>query len=167
MLTPIKYAVVFVGSLVLIGCATPSQPQRTAYSGTDNVDTVSSAMMVGKWNVSILNPIEGEETIKEVKVNYLADGTVTMTTLSQTSSGPMGTVALEMAGSWKIEGDNVWQQLDSIKETSGNTMAKFLVGMMGNFKHKFSGTANVYEASSNRLVLVSEEGQAQELIRIP
>ena len=159
---------IFTVSLAIIfisGCATMSQPKRTVYTGADNVGTVTPEMLIGNWNVKLLNPIEGE-TVSGVKANYGADGTVVMNVTPQSSASPMGTIALEMVGAWSIEGDNVAVQLKSMKETSGNKMASMIVGMMGNMKEKMGGKANIYEASSDRVVLVSDEGQAQELTRI-
>ena len=166
MLSLFKHAAIFFVSLLVISCAF-SPPERMAYGGADSVSTISPDMLVGNWNIRILNPIEGEDTIKNIRADYRPNGTVVMKTLTQTTTGPMGTVALEMTGSWTIEGDYVRQQLNDIKETSGNSVANFLIGMMGSAKERFSGTANVYEASVQRVVLVSDNGQAQELTRLP
>jgi len=159
---------VFAVSLTILlinGCASMSQPKRTAYTGSDNVGSVTPEMLIGNWNVKLLNPTEGE-TVTGVKSHYKSDGTVVMNVTPQSPASPMGTVALEMMGTWSIEGDNVAVQLTSMKETSGNKMASMIVGMMGNMKEKMGGKANIYEASSNRVVLVSDEGHAQELTRI-
>ena len=159
---------IFTVSLAIIfisGCASMSQPKRTAYTGADNVGTATPEMLIGNWNVKLLNSIEGETT-SDVKAHYKSDGTVVMNVTPQSPASPMGTIALEMVGAWSIEGDNVAVQLTSMKETSGNKMASMIVGMMGNMKEKMGGKANIYEASTNRVVLVSDEGQAQELTRI-
>ncbi len=159
---------VFTVSLAIIfisGCASMSQPKRTAYAGTDNVGTATPEMLIGNWSVKLLNPIEGENTL-DVKTSYNSDGSVIMTALTQQSANPMGTIALELTGAWSIEGDSVAVQLKSMKETSGNKMASMIVGMMGNMKEKMGGKANIYEASADRVVLVSDDGQAQELTRI-
>ncbi len=159
---------VFALTLAIIftsGCASMSQPKRTVYNGPDNIGSATPEMLIGHWSVKLLNPIEGE-SVADVKANYKSDGTVVMNVLPQQAGNPMGTIALEMAGVWSIEGDNVAVQLTSMKETSGNKMASMIIGMMGNMKEKMGGKANIYEASSNRVVLVSDEGQAQELTRI-
>ncbi len=163
-----KKTKVFVVSIAIIlssGCASMSQPKHTAYTGADSVAAVTPEMLIGNWSVKALNPAERENTT-ESKANFKSDGTVTINVIPNASPNPAGTIALEMVGDWSIEGDYVVQQLKSIKETSGNAVASMIVGMMGGMKEKMSGKSNVYEASANRVVLVSDDGQAQELTRI-
>lgn len=166
MLTALKVSLVVPIALAVVSCAV-TPPARAPYTGPDNIAAISSDMIVGHWKVKILNPIEGEETVKEARANYFPDGTIVLTAESQNSAASMGNMVLEMTGSWSIEGGSVRQQLETIEETTGNTMAKFLIGLMGNVKDRYTGTANLYEADDNRLVLVSDDGQAQELTRIP
>jgi hypothetical protein len=163
-----KITKVFVISIAIIlstGCASMSKPKRTAYTGADSVGAATPEMLIGNWSVKALNPAEGENTT-ESKASFKSDGTVTINVTPNTSPNPMGTIALEMTGDWSIEGDYVVQQLKSIRETSGNKMASMIVGMMGSMKEKMGGKSNIYEASADRVVFVSDDGQAQELIRI-
>jgi len=57
--------------------------------------------------------------------------------------------------------------MESIRETSGNPAAKLMIPLLNAMKKTSTGTANIIEASANRVVLVATEGgQAQELTRI-
>jgi len=162
-----KIRKIFVVSLAIIfisGCASMSQPKRATYTGADNVGTVTPEMIIGSWNVKSLNPTEGEETTS-IKSKYTPDGTVVMNVIPQAAASPMGTIELEMVGAWSIEGDNILMQLKSMKETSGNKMANMIVGMMGSMKEKMGGKANIYEASADRIVMVADDGSAQEWTR--
>lgn len=163
------FAIFFMSFTIILfnGCASMSQPERAAYTGADNFGTVKPDILIGNWNIRILNPAEGEEAQKMTST-YKSDGTVVINTQSSASANPIGNIVLEMTGTWSIEGENVVLHLDSIRETSGNQIASLMVGMLGNMKKSLSGTANIYEASTDRIVLVSTEGgQAQEWTRIP
>ncbi len=149
----------FAGSLT--SCSF-SPPKRTAYTGADTVDTVDPSMFLGTWDVRILNPIEGEEDYSMV-ITYKEDGTME----ANSEGGQEGMrMAFRMLGRWTIEGDVINQTMESIEETSGNSMAAFLKPILNSNKKNASGSANVYDSSADRLILVSvEQGQAQELTR--
>ena len=70
-----------------------------------------------------------------------------------------------MVGTWQVEGDLIRVQLESIKETSGNALGGMMATFMSGMKDRMNGTANVYEASANRVVLVGTDGGAVELTR--
>ena len=72
-----------------------------------------------------------------------------------------------MLGTWTVQGDTIATQLESVREVSGNTLGGLMARMMSGMREKMSGSANVYEATPNRLVIVSDDGQAQELTRLP
>jgi hypothetical protein len=121
-------------------------------------------MLVGSWSVRILNPLEGEEA-NQVTAKYNADGSVVVDSVSTEVGMQM---SLRMIGRWSVDGDRITQTLESIEETSGKPINALMRPFMGRLKSRASGTANIYEASANRVVLVSDEsGQAQELTRLP
>lgn len=147
---------------VLTACSM-SQPVRAPYTAPDQVQAISQSMIVGKWAVKILNPIEGEPADGGV-VEYKSDGTV----FAQNSNDASGLdMEIEMDGTWSIEGDMIRGTMESIRETSGNPAAKLMIPLLNALKKTSTGTANIIEASANRVVLVATEGgQAQELTRI-
>lgn len=149
-------------AIVLAGCNT-TPPPRPAYDGPDRVTTVQPAMLVGSWQVRVLNPIQGEDK-NNVTVKYTADGGVVMETVGNEMGMDM---SLRMIGRWSANGDTITQTLESIEDTSGKPMNALLRPFMGRLKTRASGTANVFEATRDRVVLVSEHGQAQELTRLP
>ncbi len=143
------------------GCSmTP--PTRTPYAGADSVGQISPEMLVGSWDVRVLNPLEGEEG-NRTDVRYNSDGTVVMNSSSNNEGMPL---AMRMTGRWRIEGDMVMLTMESIEETSGSAMASFLMPILNSYKDRANGSANVYESGADRLVMVTTEGgQAQELTR--
>jgi hypothetical protein len=165
-----KLFIIFFISFAIIlssSCASMSQPKRSAYAGPDNIGAIKPEMLIGNWRHRQLNPIQGEDT-QEVTSTYKANGTAVMNVKPKVAAdNPMENIAMEMTGTWSIEGENIIMRLESMRETSGNKIASFMTGILGNMKKKLSGTANIYEASANRIVLVSTDGQAQELTRIP
>lgn len=113
--------------------------------------------------MKILNPLEGEPAQGGI-VEYRPDGTV----FAQHSNDVSGLdMQIEMDGTWSIEGEMVRATMESIRETSGNPAAKIMIPLLNSMKKTNTGTANILEASENRLVLVATDGgQAQELTRI-
>lgn len=148
--------------ILVAGCNT-TPPPRPAYNGPDRISTVQPAMLVGSWQVRVLNPVQGEVS-NNVTVKYTADGGVVMETVGKEMGMEM---SLRMIGRWSASGDTITQTLESIEDMSGKPMNALLRPFMGRLKTRASGTANIYEATRDRVVLVSEHGQAQELTRLP
>lgn len=148
--------------MLLCSCST-GQPVRTPFITPDLVQAVSQDMIVGRWAVRILNPLEGEPASGGV-VEYKSDGTV----FAQSASNSAGVdMQFEMNGTWATEGEMVRATMESIRETTGNPVAQLMLSLLDSLKETHSGTANILEASQNRLVLVANDGgQAQELTRI-
>lgn len=147
--------------LLSAGCSlTP--PTRTPYSGADTVGEINPDMLLGSWNVRVLNPLEGEEG-NQTDASYHADGTVVVNSRSNNEGMSL---AMRMLGRWRIEGDMVMLSMESIEETSGNAMAALMIPMLNSYKDRANGSANVYESSDGRLIMVvTDGGQAQELTR--
>jgi hypothetical protein len=161
----VKNAVVLlVLSLLISACSSMmSKPTREAYAGPDNITTVEKAMLVGLWNGRSLNPIEGESA--QFTVNYLANGQVVTLLDNAAQSSALGNMKFEVSGTWQVQGEQLVQQAGSVREVSGSKMGGLMAGLMNGMKKEMSGTANVYEATEQRVVLVSDDGQALELTR--
>ena len=150
-------------ALTVAACAT-KPPARTPYAGPDNVGPVSADMLLGNWSVKVLNPIEGEEN-GATSASYNADGTVVMNTDPSTEGMEM---TLRMTGSWEVSGDTVTQTLETIEETSVSQLGALLQPLLSGMKKRATGSANVHEATADRVILVStENGQALEYTRMP
>ena len=147
--------------LTSTGCSL-GPPTRTPYVGVDSVGEISPNMLVGSWDVRVLNPIEGEER-NQTDAHYKQDGTVV---INSSSNNEGMSLAMRMTGRWRIEGDMVMLTMESIEETSGNAMAALMMPMLNSMKDRATGSANVFESGDGRLVMVATEGgQAQELTR--
>lgn len=151
---------VLVTAVVLAGCGT-TPPPRPDYNGADSVAGVSEQMFVGQWQGRVLNPIEGEST-EPFQVAYNEDSSVVMN-FKDTQSG-LG-LEIEGIGTWSIDGETVIVQMESFTETSGSKLGILVSKFASLMKDKATGTMNIYEASADRLVIVSDDGHAQELVR--
>ncbi len=149
-----------VAAVVLAGCST-TPPPRPDYSGADSVAGVSEQMLVGQWQGRVLNPIKGEST-EPFQVAYNEDGSVVLNS-KDTQSG-LG-LEFEGIGTWSIDGETVIVNLESITETTGSQIGALITRFASVMKDKATGTMNIYEASADRLVIVADDGQAQELVR--
>ena len=67
-----------------------------------------------------------------------------------------------------IYSETVTQTLETIEETSGSQLGALMQPLLSGMKKRATGSANVYEATADRVILDStENGQAQEYTRIP
>ncbi|MEM7256050.1 MAG: glycoside hydrolase family 43 C-terminal domain-containing protein [Pseudomonadota bacterium] len=155
-LTPLSLALFTLG-----GCAI-SPPERSPYGGTDNVDTVSADSLVGTWNISVLNPIEGEENTSAT-ITLNADGTTTGTSRGVAGGQEM---VIEMNGTWSVDGEYLVTTMESTAETSGSAIAKLAQELVSNMMKNRKARGDVFELSANRVVIVdSETRQAQQWTR--
>ncbi len=156
--------IAFVISTGLAACASSSEPKRDPYGGADRVGNINKDMIVGQWSAHILNPIKGEETAGNPVVRYFEDGSVIVE--SMFDAGGMGMMEMEVSGNWTIKGDLIMQEATDVKEKSGSALGSFVKLFKGIMLKNANATLNVYEADSDRLVIVSDSGQAQELTRL-
>lgn len=155
-LTPIVLALFTLG-----GCAI-SPPERSPYGGTDNVDTINANSLVGTWNISVLNPIEGEENTNAT-ITLNADGSS-----SGISRGMAGgqELVIEMKGSWSVDGEYLVTTMESTAETTGNAIAKLAQELVSTMVNNRQSRGDVFELAANRVVIVdTETRQAQQWTR--
>ena len=155
-------AVVAIFTLAMAACSSTS-PERPDYNGADSIGGVADQMLIGQWRARSLNPIQGEPTDLGV-ITYDPEGTVVATFKDEQSGLDL---EYEMIGRWSIQGDNVTVDVESIDETSGNSLGPLVAVFMNAFKKNMGGSFNVYESSADRVVVVATTGQAQEWNRIP
>ena len=146
------------------GCASSKPSKRPDYTGEDSITAVNPSMILGEWNTRILNPIEGEETASNAIVKYLEDGSVVVD--SEVDTGGMGVLLMEVSGTWEIKGESIEQVATDVREKSGSALGAVVKLFSGRMLKNANTTLNIFEASADRLVIVSDHGQAQELIRI-
>jgi len=141
-------------------------PKRTPYSGSDLVGEVDSSLLVGNWNISVLNPV-GEENSSTITQSFNQDGTWTSTVIPPAEqTEQFGQLQYEGHGEWQVDGESVVSQLAGMKETTGNKFGGMMQAIVSALIPKKS-TANVYEQSDSRVIFVHEgTGQATLLERI-
>lgn len=154
-------------ALFLVSCATTPAKPRERYSGVDSVDTLSPKMLLGNWRVNIANPTEDENeswanTEMQSVTTFRDDGTL----LSIIKSGPMG-LELHTSGTWSLADSLLTTSAISTENKSDNLLGTLAAGFLTSFKDNMTGTANIYEATDDKLLLVNEEqGVAIEYTRI-
>ena len=163
MKTFIRRSALVFGAIALSACTTLMPPERPVYTGADSVAEVDAAMLVGDWILRVLNPVEGSLR-GETLVSYKDDGTMVVNT-SPIESNAAGAMAFEVSGVWHVAGDFVVQEPQNLRETTGNPLGRVMTMVAAPLQKSFTGKANIYEATVNRVVLVGELGEAQELIR--
>ncbi len=163
MNTNFKICCVLLIALALSACASSKPPKREVYTGKDQVGQINKDMIIGDWEVTILNPVKGENQEFKPIAHYSADGALTMD--AKFDSG-MGDVELEVIGTWLIEGDTIKQTAKDIREKTNSSIGVLVKLFKGMMLKNGNATINIYEASADRLLIVSSDGQAQELNRL-
>lgn len=159
-----KIIVLLFTFAVVTGCATSGTPKRPDYTGEDSVADVKASMIIGKWRTRILNPVKGEDTASNAIVHYHEDGRVIMDT--DVDTGGMGVLQMEVSGTWAVNGEAIEQVATDVREKSGSALGTLVKMFSGRMLKNANTVLDVYEASTNRLVVVSDNGQAQEMTRI-
>lgn len=160
----LKICCVLLVVMALSACVSTSPPKREVYTGKDQVGQINKDMIMGDWEVTILNPIEGEQGEFKPVAHYSPDGSLLMD--AKFNSGGVGDIELEVIGTWAVEGDTVKQVATDIREKSGGAVGMVLKLFKGMVLKNSNAVFNVYEASANRLLVVSDDGQAQEFNRV-
>lgn len=155
-----RLGIVFISSAVaLAGCMTA--PKRPDFSAPDQVQQIDPQAIVGTWNVTVLNALEGEQVDSAV-YTYNADGSW-LSAVSNDASG----FAMEAkgVGRWEVRGEEVFVTMDDVEIISDNPMAKLIGGMMKGMIEKTAGSINPYEMTSDRMVWLTDDNQALQFDR--
>jgi len=152
-------------TLTLSACASLAPPSRPAYSGTDSVTSAEPSQLVGSWQVTELNPYPDAEPQNTI-IEYAADGTVRGEVIpSGKSAAVLGEdTRFEFLGTWSLTADRVVHQDIQMSTTGSNAMAGLMAKMV-NRRQNVAGSANIYELTDNRIVMVGDEGNAMEYVR--
>lgn len=151
-------------ALLLTGCSSLKAPQRPDYTGADNVTTAMATQLIGTWIVSDLNPYPGNES-QTTTIEYRDDGTVRGTMIpGDKGMEAFGKMEFELTGNWILNGDIVSHENVTMSSTSDNAMAD-LVSNIINSRPAITSTANIYELSDSRMILVGSDGNAMEYLR--
>lgn len=151
-------------TLTLSACVSLTPPSRPAYTGADVVSNAEASQLVGNWRVTELNPYPDAEPQNTV-IEYRADGTVRgEVTPGGESAAALGDTRFELLGTWTLDGDTVVHKDMKMNTIGGNRMASMMASMI-NSQQNISGSANIYELSANRIVMVGDDGNATEYVR--
>ncbi len=156
-----RLGIIFISSAVaLTGCMTA--PKRPDFSAPDQVQQIDPQAVVGTWNVTVLNALEGEQVDSAV-YTYEADGSW-LSTVSNDAAG----FAMEAKGigRWLVRGEEVVVTMDDIEIISDSPLAKLLGGMMKGIIKKSAGSINPYEITPDRMVWLTDENQALQFDRM-
>lgn len=164
-----KYAsltAALIATSLVAGCATFSPPPpRPAYTGTDIVDQIDPASLVGSWKMRVLNP-RPDEKLPDQTIQINADGTAVARLTNMPEMEEMG-LEFESSSNWEVSGDIITTSNVSVKEVSGNSLGSLMTSIANTQSRKMSGSANVMEASSDRMVWAwSEDGTVVEYVRV-
>jgi len=140
---------------------TPSAPPP--YEGQDLVGEVDADMLIGNWSGRLLNAPSGQEN-NGFTATFSKDGKA-IYRIDDKQSGM--NLMFEMSGSWSIDGEHVFIELDSFREVSGNALGGMMASMMNGMRDQMNGKGNVFESTSSRLIIVGDGGEANEFIRQP
>ncbi len=146
--------------VLIISCG--STPERPEFTATDQVRQFDPQSIVGKWNATILNALEGEQ-LDSAQYTFDEDGTWS-SLVQNTSSGI--NIGVAGSGKWVVQGEEVIMTVEDTSIISSNPLAKAMGGMMKRVVEKTTGRINPYEISVDRIVWVSEHDQAMQLDRI-
>lgn len=166
MFRVLSTTVLLAATVALASCASLTPPKRPVYTGADSVSTATSSQLVGAWTVNNLNPYPDAEP-QRTTIEYKADGSVLGQVIPEGESAKaLGNMTFEMTGNWRLDGDVITHEnmeMNVITEDDNKMMN--ILGNLFKKKNGLSGQANIYELSTNRIVMVGSDGGAMEYVR--
>jgi hypothetical protein len=154
-------------ALTASGCASLAPPERPIYQGADNINSAKTSQLVGVWSVTDLNPYP-DTAPQATTIEYRADGSIggliEMNKENLDGMEHFGDMQFEVQGQWVLEADTVTHQNVKMNSPTEGTMSAMIASII-NQQNGISGQANIYELSADRIVMVSEDGNAMEYIR--
>ena len=153
-------------SLVLAnGCDSTKPPIRPDYEGSDQITSIDTEQLIGTWLVTSLNPYP-EEGEQQTVIEYRSDGTVGgQIKLQGEGAAALGSTAFTLSGEWNVDGDTVTHSHITMEESSGSAMGALLSKIVNSSTRNVAGSANVFEMSAERIVMVGTDGAAMQYIR--
>ncbi len=139
------------------GCATMTPPEREPWAGTDDVGMIDESMITGRWALTVLNPLVGQET-QTTRLIYSADGTLRGTLTTRNVGGMVENLSFALAGQWQTDGEWLTHSNVSLASRDGSPAGVAMSQMFS--RQAAAGKADVFEASANRLLMVGDDGQA-------
>lgn len=142
------------------GCATTTGPSVPPYTGADSVTEATPNAFIGSWDLTILNPRDGQETHPTV-VNYNGNGDFSGTiTPTGQSVAILGDADLIMTGTWSTDNGFLTHHDVQMSSSGDNPLASFMTSLMNGMASNLGGTADIYELSDSHVILVAEDGVA-------
>ena len=153
-------------SMTVSACVALTPPDRPVYTGPDVVSSIDASQLVGSWVTRELNPFPGEDVQQESTIEYRDDGSLRGLLIPKTEGATvLGEMKFEITGNWQVDGDTLIHTNIEVNSTSDNAMGAMISQMMNSSARNIAGTANVYEATADRIVMVGEDGAAIEYRR--
>jgi len=159
-------AALFVGS-----CAAFTPAERPAYEGEDTVGSLSAECIVGRWDVTPLNPLPGQASGSATpltRVIYRADGIVVADLQAPVDdANTFDGAQLRLTGAWQVVDGQVVHDDVVMSTPSDNRSAQLLVEMVNQSQAGAQSIADVSELSAEYMILVGRDGVAMHYARRP
>ncbi len=147
------------------GCAAVPPSGPPPYTGADRVRDVDRDVFVGDWRMVALNPKPGEQ-VPARTLSYANDGTfVAFIEPTEEMAKSMGPEPLRLRGRWRVERGRLVQRTEEVSVPGADRAVNELLAEMIGQGDPLSASAEVHEAGSRRIVIVSDEGYANALER--
>ena len=159
-----RFLLIATASMLVSGCVSLATPERPAYTGVDQIDSVDSQQLVGIWRVTELNPIpDGVSSV--TLIEYKPDGTVSGQIKPNGDDAASSLGALSMNGQWSVDNGMISHSEITMTSESNSQFGGLIADMINRSTHDMGGEANIFEVSSNRIVMVGPDGTAMQYDR--
>jgi len=153
-------------SVLISGCATTKTPQRAIYNGVDAIDTVDPQQLVGVWDVTPLNPLDGQLS-QSTRIHYKADGSlVGRLEWKDDERAEFGDMTFGVFGTWRIEAGAVVHDDIRMLERSGSEIGDLISSVINNSERNLAGSADIQQLSATRVIMLGTDGAAMQYDRV-
>ena len=158
----------YIASTLLIttACTIPGPPQRDTYTGLDSVGDVDAQQIIGVWDVSPLNPLEGQPQ-QRTRIRYKQGGKVIgKLHWPDESKASIGDMTFGLNGNWHVDGEYIVHTDVRMRELSGSEFGDVISSMVNNSQRNLASRANVHKLTAELMLMVGTDGVAMRYERV-
>ena len=152
--------------VITTACSISGPPQRDTYTGQDLVGDVDAEQIIGVWDVSPLNPLEGQPQ-QRTRIRYKQNGRVIgKLQWPDDRETSIGDMTFGFNGNWHVDGEYIVHADVRMREISGSAYGDIISSMTNNSQRNLASRANVHELTADRVIMLGTDGVAMRYERI-
>lgn len=152
--------------VITTACSLTGPLKRDTYTGQDLVGDVDAELIIGVWDVSPLNPLDGQPQ-QRTRIRYKQNGRVIgKLHWPDDREASIGDMAFGFNGNWHVDGEYIVHADVRMRELSGSEYGDAISSIVNNSQRSLASRANVHMLTAELLLMVGTDGVAMRYDRV-